>query len=59
MHSYSFLPFLYNFSHRLTELNVSLCYLIKLIYVVNVQAIKLDFIQQVCLQNFLIKQGNF
>ena len=26
---------------------------------VNVQAIKLNFIQRVCLQNYLIKQENF
>ena len=34
-HSYSFLPYLYNLSHRLTELNVSLFYLIKLIFFKN------------------------
>ena len=32
VHSYSFLPYLYNLSHRLMELNVSLLYLIKLIF---------------------------
>ena len=26
---------------------------------VDVQAIKVSFIQQVCLQNFFLKQGNF
>ena len=58
-HSYclffSSLPFLYNLSHRLTELNVSLFYLktifFKNIYWwqphVNVQAIKLNFIRQI------------
>ena len=68
VHSYSSLPYLYNLSYRLAELNVSLVYLIKLISLkifnedkphVNVKAIKLNFIQQVCLQNFLIKQDNF
>ena len=28
-HSYSFLPYLYNLSHKLTELNVSIFYLMK------------------------------
>ena len=71
VHYYSFLPFLYNLSHRLTEWNVSLFYLIKLIFFKNIswrqphvnvqaiQAIKSNFMQQVCLQNFLIKQDNF
>ena len=36
VHSYSFLPFLYNLSHRLTELNVSLFYLIKVIFFKNI-----------------------
>ena len=67
-HSYSFLPFLYNLSHRLTALNVYLFYLIKLIFFknislrqthVNVQAIILNFFQQDFLQNLLIKQGFF
>ena len=66
--SYSFSPYLYNISHRLTELNVSLFYFIQLILFKNIQwkqphinvtAIKLNFIQQVSLQNFLIKQDNF
>ena len=67
VHSYAFLP--YYLSQRLTELNVSLFYyLITLIFFkniqwrqpqVNVKAIKLNFIQQVCLQNFLIEQDNF
>ena len=35
VHSYSFLPFLYNLIHRLTELNVSLFYLIKLVFFKN------------------------
>ena len=67
-HSYPFLAFLYNLSQRLTELNIYLFYLIKLIFLknievrqthVNVQAIKLNFIQQDFLQNFLIKQEFF
>ena len=52
------LSYLYNLSHRLTELNVSLFYLIKLIFFKNIsrrQATKLNFIQQLCLQNFLTK----
>ena len=58
VHSYSFLPFLYIQPHRLTESNLSLFYLIKLIYFKNIQrrqphvnakAIKLNFIQQFCL----------
>ena len=32
VHSYTFLPFLYNLIYRLTELNISLFYLIKLIF---------------------------
>ena len=58
VHSYSFLPFSYNHSHRLlTELNVSLFlshktdflqkYLMKTTHA-NIQAIKLNFIEQVC-----------
>ena len=71
-HSYcSFLAYLYNLSHRLTELNISLFlflfhktvflqqYLMKTQPHVNVKAIKLNFIQQVYLQSFLVKQGNF
>ena len=46
VHSYPFLPYLYKLSHRLTELNVSLFYLIELVFVkiINVKAIKLNFI---------------
>ena len=37
VHSYSYLPFLYNLSHKLTELNVSLFYFnIKLIFFRNI-----------------------
>ena len=62
--SYLFIPFLYNLSHRLTEFNVSLFYRIELIFFknnvyVDVQAVKLNFIQQLYLQNILIKQDNF
>ena len=67
VHSYSFLPYLYNLSHRLMELNVSLLYLIKLIFFIYLmkattcecKRIQLNFIRRVCLQNFLIKQDNF
>ena len=68
VHSYLFLPYLCNLSHRLTELNFSLFCLIYLIFFqkyltkqphVNVKAIKLSFIQQVCLQNLLIKEDDF
>ena len=70
IHSYSFLPLLYNLSQGLAELNVSLFLSQKTWFslrtfnednhmLVNVQAIKWNFIQQVCLQNFLIKQDNF
>ena len=66
VNSYSFLPFLLNLRHRLIELNVSLFYPIfyqkylrKTITQVNVQAVKLNYIQHVCLQNVLIKQDNF
>ena len=36
VHSYSFLPFSYNLSHRLTELRVSLFDLIKMIFFKNI-----------------------
>ena len=36
VHFYLFLPFLNNLSHRITELNVSLFYLIKLIFFKNI-----------------------
>ena len=68
VHSYSSLHFSCNLSYRLTELNISFFshktdfiqkYLMNTTWRhVNAQATKLDFIHQICLQNFLIKQDH-